>query len=494
MFMVAIQMNTHILRNLVLACAAFAALPLFAARDVLTIGSTSAKKNTVVELPVYLRDVSASMIGAERAAGSKIQAFGFRVRISPATAVQSVSFARRGVLAGKTPLYELVMTPPGSTSSVGYVSSFAESTNPIAFTLDKAAPGDQIGALVIAIGNTDATQLTVSIDSNSAMISNQSGTAAETVSSGYLSIVNGVITIVETATRGDMTGDRKADILWRNGTTTRLWTMNGTAITSSTDAPEYESTAAVLGIDDFDGDAKADILWRRSTGEVVLWTMNGATRRASASVATVPPNWALQGVGDFNADGKADVLWRNNDTNEARVWMMDGATIVSSATVAAPPAIWSVQGVGDFNGDARTDILWRNSTNNEVWVWLMNGAAIASTGYVATPNPSWQIRGVGDFSGDGKADVAWRNLETNQVVVWTMNGTAILGTGYLATPNSSWELRAVGDFDGDLRADVMWRNGTTGENAVWLLNGTSIKASAYVTRIQDLNWVVVGPR
>ena len=491
--MVGISMNTHILRHLVFAFAALAALPLFAARDVLTIGSTFAKKNTVVEVPVYLRDVSGSYIGGERAAGAKIQALGFRVRISPATAVNSVSFSRRGVFAGKTPLYELVMTPPGSTSSVGYVVSFAESTNPIPLTLDKAAPGDPIGVLVIAVGNSDATQLKVSFDNN-AMLSNQAGSGVETVGNGYLSLVNGVVTIVEGATRGDVTGDRKADIVWRNGPTTRLWTMNGTAITASNDLPEYESTATVLGVDDFDGDGKADILWRRSTGEIVLWTMNGAARLASASVATVPAAWTLQGVGDFNGDGKADTLWRNSDTNEARVWMMNGATIVSNSTVAAPPSIWSVQGVGDFNGDQKADILWRNSTNNEVRVWLMNGAAIVGNGYVATPNSSWQIRGVGDFSGDARADVVWRNLDTNQVVVWTMNGATVVATGYLATPNPAWELRAVGDFDGDLRADVMWRNGSTGENAVWLLNGTSLKASAYVTRIQDLNWVVVGPR
>lgn len=494
-------MNSRKLRTftLTLALTAFAALgamPIFAqsAKEVLTIGSTTAKKNTTIELPVYLRDVSNTYVGMERGAGEKLQAVAFRVNVSPAAAVNSVSFSRRGVFAGKTPLYELAMTPPGSTSSVGYVVSFAESTNPIPFNLNAPAPGDPIGVLTIAIGNSDAKQLKVELDPNTAIVSNQAGTVYETTFTGWLRVVNGVIDIVDGSTRGDVTGDRKADILWRNGTTTRLWTMNGTAITTTTDTPEYEANATVLGIDDFNADTKADILWRRSTGEVVLWTMNGAARLASASVATVPPNWTVQGVGDFNADSKADILWRNNDTNEARVWMMNGATIAGNSTVAAPPAIWSVQGVGDFDGDAKADILWRNSTNNEVWVWLMNGAAIARTGYVATPNNDWQIRGVGDFSGDRKADVVWRNLPTNQVVVWTMNGNSIVGNGYLATPSSSWELRAVGDFDGDQRADVMWRNGTTGENAVWLLNGTSIKASAYVTRVPDLNWTVVGPR
>ncbi|HEY0144208.1 MAG TPA: VCBS repeat-containing protein [Thermoanaerobaculia bacterium] len=480
-------------RNLVLAVAAVAAMPLLA-KDVLTVGSMTAKKNTTVEVPVYLRDVSGTPLGTDKGAGSKIQGVAFRVRISPASAVNSVSFSRRGVFSGKTPLYELNATPPGSISSVGYVSSFAEATNLIAFVSNKAAPGDQIGVLVVALGNTDATQVTIAIDSDTATVSNQGGATVETVANGKLSLVNGLITLVDSYTRGDLSGDGKADILWRNASTTRLWTMNGIVITASTDASEYESTATVLGIDDFNGDGRADILWRRSTGEVVLWTMSGATRLNTFSVATAPANWVLQGVGDFNGDRKADMLWRDNDTNEARVWTMNGSTIVAVGTVASPPNIWSVQGVGDFNGDTKADILWRNSTNNEVWAWLMNGTTIASTGYVATPNSAWQIRGVGDFSGDGKADVVWRNLDTNQVVAWTMNGTAIAAAGYLATPNSSWELRAVGDFDGDLKADVMWRNGSTGENAVWLLNGTALKSSAYVTRVQDLNWTVVGPR
>src|SRR5262245_19410367 len=62
---------------------------------------------------------------------------------------------------------------------------------------------------------------------------------------------------------------------------------------------------------DVNGDGKADLLWRNvGTGEVQVWFLKGATVQGEASFGQVSLDWQIEGVGDFNGDGKADVLWR----------------------------------------------------------------------------------------------------------------------------------------------------------------------------------------
>ena len=135
-------------RKLVFALTLLAALPLFAASDTLTIGTLAAPRGSVAAVPVYVRDVGGSPLGMDQTAANRIQGIGFKVTYSPASAVSSATFTAAGVLQGLTPLYQTVLTPPGS---VGYVGSFAQSTNPVPFVLNAAAPGNLIGYLNITI-------------------------------------------------------------------------------------------------------------------------------------------------------------------------------------------------------------------------------------------------------------------------------------------------------------------------------------------------------
>ena len=182
------------IRKLIFSLTLLAALPLFAASDGLTVGSLTATSGSVAAVPVYVRDVSGTPLGMDQSADDRIQGFGFKVTYAPTSAVSSATFARAGVLQGLSPLYETVLTPPGA---VGYVASFAQSTNPVPFDLNAASPGNLIGYLNVTIpqGVATGTTITLTVEPETATLSNQGGTVSETGNNGKFAITNGTITI-----------------------------------------------------------------------------------------------------------------------------------------------------------------------------------------------------------------------------------------------------------------------------------------------------------
>ena len=90
--------------------------------------------------------------------------------------------------------------------------------------------------------------------------------------------------------------------------------MNGLTVGSSAFLPAIADTNwAVVGMGDVDGDGKADVFWRNgATGANIVWLMNGLTVSMSAFLPTIADtNWKIVAVGDLSHDGKADVFWRN---------------------------------------------------------------------------------------------------------------------------------------------------------------------------------------
>jgi hypothetical protein len=172
-----------------LACAVTAR----AATDVLAIDNVSVPKGTV-SVPVYVRDVAATRLGADRSAGLRIQALAFKVTFAPAGAVTAASFSRAGILAGKTPLFETVLP---AVNGVGYVVSFAESTNALPFSTSSLAPGQHIGNLSItmAAGVVPGDIITASFDATNTVLSNQAGTVTETYGNAGLTLQSGNITV-----------------------------------------------------------------------------------------------------------------------------------------------------------------------------------------------------------------------------------------------------------------------------------------------------------
>jgi hypothetical protein len=161
------------------------------AQDTVTIGTVTATGNTV-DVPVYVRDISGTVLGRDQPAGSRIQSFSITVNYSPAAAVQSVTFTRAGITA---PLSTPSEGSPGTSGTITWFASFDESTNLVPFTINAAPPGDQIAHLVFTLSSSAAPGSSIALTLGSgSLLSNQAGTLGE-APPGSLTLVNGAINI-----------------------------------------------------------------------------------------------------------------------------------------------------------------------------------------------------------------------------------------------------------------------------------------------------------
>jgi|ERR1041385_7982341 hypothetical protein len=170
------------------------AAPRSFAQDVVTVGTGSAAPGTTIDIPVSIRDVSGTSLGLDQPPGARIQAYSLLVNYSPAAAVQSVTFARAGITAPLTPVFESSPSGPGSIS---LIDTFQESPNLIPFTLNATAPGNQVATLHVTISPsaTVGSTITLTLDSTLTQLANQAGTMTETVAGGEITLVAGSISV-----------------------------------------------------------------------------------------------------------------------------------------------------------------------------------------------------------------------------------------------------------------------------------------------------------
>jgi hypothetical protein len=152
---------------------------------------------------------------------------------------------------------------------------------------------------------------------------------------------------------GDFNGDGASDILWRaTSGDLVIWYLKGNV--NGLSGPTVISTASVgnvsanwtiVGTADFNGDKKSDILWRNgSTGDTAMWLMNGASVLSNVSLGNVPINWMVASNGDYDGDGKGDILWHST-AGDIALWRMNGASVLSNTGIGNVPPIWTIQNV-----------------------------------------------------------------------------------------------------------------------------------------------------
>lgn len=181
-------------------CPALAALALAicsaaaaGAQDSLSLPATEALPGTTRAVAVSVRDLAGTTLDEGDGANFEIQGFSFKVLFSPAASVTSVDFVQSGVTAGKNATFP-VITP--GVDNIFVILNFDVETDPLAFTLDAAAPGNTIGELLFTISPSatlgSTILLTIDSSGNAALV-NDAATLSETAANGQLALVNGSI-------------------------------------------------------------------------------------------------------------------------------------------------------------------------------------------------------------------------------------------------------------------------------------------------------------
>ncbi|MGH9422536.1 MAG: IPTL-CTERM sorting domain-containing protein [Thermoanaerobaculia bacterium] len=166
--------------------------------DSVTVATVNGAQFSTVDVPVYIRDLSGTPLGLDQPPGSRIQSYSIKVNYAPASAVQSITFTRAGITSSLTPTFE---NSPSSAGSISLLDTFNEATDLIPFTLDGAAPGNQVAHLQVTLAPTatPGTIITLTIDPTTlTQLTDQAGTPAtvENTGNGRLIVVNGSITVV----------------------------------------------------------------------------------------------------------------------------------------------------------------------------------------------------------------------------------------------------------------------------------------------------------
>jgi hypothetical protein len=97
----------------------------------------------------------------------------------------------------------------------------------------------------------------------------------------------------------------RADILWRhdNGQVI-IWLMDGAQTIGLGSPGNTGPSWQIVDTGDLDGDGRADILWRNQapTGQVFAWLIQGTALAGYGPLGTIPHEWQLVGTGDFNGE------------------------------------------------------------------------------------------------------------------------------------------------------------------------------------------------
>jgi hypothetical protein len=282
-----------------------------------------------------------------------------------------------------------------------------------------------------------------------------------------------------------------------------------------------------------DGQRAADLLFRNTDpasphfNRVKVWSMDGTARTGETFITPDPPgpSWSVAGADDFDSwsgpglgpDGQSDLVLRDAATGQVAFWLMNGTNRVGAPVPlgGAPPLPleWQLTATGDFNADGLPDLLWRNTTTLKLLVWTLNRTN--KTGEIV-PLPdqaahfNWETVAALDYNLDGARDLLWYNTTTGKIVLWFMTASVQRLAGQFVNPpnagNANWKVLASSDYSATQvpgtppmhSPDIVWRNVTSGNQVIWHLNNAGDRLFGEFTNPsanpQPLSWTIVGPR
>ncbi len=276
------------------------------------------------------------------------------------------------------------------------------------------------------------------------------------VASSFSAAVGTDWSIVDT---GDYNGDGRADILWRSGNgiaTTWLGQADGGFVSNmSAFFQPVGNEWKVVVVGDVNGDGRDDIVWRNDAGTTTNWlgqANGGFVSNAAVFSQAVGTDWKVIGVGDVNGDGRDDLVWRNAD-GATTSWLgqSNGGFLSNSANFFQTVGNdWAVFAVGDVNGDGRDDLVWRNANGTTTsWLGQASGGFVSNAAvFSQLVGNDWQIADFGDYNGDGRADILWRNASgTTTSWLGQANGGFVSNAAVFASGvGADWQVQNYDNF------------------------------------------------
>lgn len=320
---------------------------------------------------------------------------------------------------------------------------------------------------------------------------------------------------------GDLTGDKKSDVIARDGSK-KSWIFpgDGQGHVSRTGIPlsyTFAGVSTLVGGRDFNLDGKLDVIGKSAkTGSLLLFRGKGGGKFSAPVVIRKEwPFTSTAAVGDFNGDKVPDLMAISGGTilylfpgNPGGLSMGRKVEVRESSTALVGLLSW-----GDLNGDGKNDVMARASgtllgsilsgagsgrfgqtvaslsgfrtlTKTSLAPMVGSSAAdvvgrdadgrlvvVPNSGKqnVTAPLPSnlkntaaTQVINVGDWDRNGTNDVIVRSSGGDLLVVYPGLGNGKFGRGQAL--GTGWRsvsrLTAVGDVTGDGRPDLMGRIGT----------------------------------
>lgn len=325
-------------------------------------------------------------------------------------------------------------TGDNANGELGTGSSGSPITAPVPVTV-VAAVGDKMGKRTNF--RTDASRSDLfwrRASSGSNVTWDYTGTTPTGFASAFLPGVGSDWTALGTA---DIDGDGRSDVIWVQPSTGQvlIWLMGGPGAIASTAFPGSIGASSpwqFAGAGDMDGDGRADIVWRNTgTGEVLVWYMgfDGQLDQAVSLGTVSPSTWQIAALADVNGDGIKDIIWFSPGDGQVAVWRMapTGAFQAYFPAAVGAGSSWRIYRAGDFDGDGREDLFWRNSADGTNAIWYFRGGNLVDSAdfFVGTPLAQWRLDAIGDFDGDGHDDLMWFDVTNGTTVRWLMQDRTV---------------------------------------------------------------------
>jgi hypothetical protein len=205
---------------------------------------------------------------------------------------------------------------------------------------------------------------------------------------------------------GDLTGDRRADVLGVTSTGD-AWLYKGTGtgrlLSRVLVARGWSAYTDLLTPGDWTGDRKPDVLARKANGE--LWLLTGNGTGGFSGARQIGTGWQMYAQmitpGDVTGDGKVDLMGR---TPAGALWLYRGTGTTAGTAIGYERGTvlstgWqgfnTVFSTGDVTGDGRADLVARNPLNaNYVYAGTGKGTFAAAKRITAPWGDTTRIFGV----------------------------------------------------------------------------------------------------